>query len=254
MGDTRRPPGHRRSATVAAMARGVSVDLQGRPHRRFNPLSGEWVLVSPDRSLRPWRGEVDRGPDEERAAYDPACYLCPGNRRAGGERNPDYRHTFVFTNDFPALLPDTPPGQATEDRLLQARGERGTCRVVCFSPRHDLSLGELKPGELGRVVEVWAEQHGELAQDPAIEHVQIFENRGAMMGASNPHPHCQIWATEHLPLHVMREQEQQLRHHGEAGGSLLADYLALETAVGERLVCENRHFVVVRSHVTNSHK
>ena len=224
--------------------RADTADLQGWPHRRFNPLSGEWVLVSPHRTRRPWRGEVDEGGAEQRVAYDPTCYLCPGNERAGGQRNPRYEHTFVFTNDFPALLPDT-PGISAGGSLLQAETEPGTCRVVCFSPRHDQSLGELDLEELDRVVGVWTDQYAELAGDAAVNHVQIFENRGSMMGASNPHPHGQIWATEHVPLHVVRERERQLRHHLGTGRSLLAQYLSLELARGERMVCANGHFVVV---------
>jgi UDPglucose--hexose-1-phosphate uridylyltransferase len=190
-------------------------------HRRYNPLSGEWVLVSPQRTQRPWLGQVDPVRDEPLPAHDPSCYLCPGNDRAGGARNPDYDGTFVFTNDFPALTFD---GE-----------ERGTCRVVCYSPRHDLGLGELPPAAVERVVEVWTEQYAELSADPRIGHVQIFENRGEQMGASNPHPHGQIWATEHVPMHVAREQE-----HLRARPELLADYVAGER---ERVVEENDAFV-----------
>jgi UDPglucose--hexose-1-phosphate uridylyltransferase len=220
-------------------------DLAAHPHRRYNPLSREWVLVSPQRTQRPWQGQVERPAQEERPAYDPACYLCPGNSRAGGKRNPDYEHTFVFTNDFAALQPDTAGGEEDSHPLLRAQGERGTCRVVCFSARHDQSLGELPTAEVARVVDLWEEQYSRLGSDPLLNHVQIFENRGAMMGASNPHPHGQIWATEHLPLHVAREQETQLEHYQAHGRSLLGDYLAAELSAGERLVCANEHFAVV---------
>jgi UDPglucose--hexose-1-phosphate uridylyltransferase len=186
------------------------------PHRRYNPLSGEWVLVSPQRTQRPWQGHVDEVAREQLPEYDPSCYLCPGNERAGGERNPEYPETFVFTNDYPALLP-------VDD------GEYGTCRVVCYSPRHDLSLGELPLDAVERVVDVWTEQYEDLMADPRIGHVQIFENRGEQMGASNPHPHGQIWATEHVPMHVARENP-----------SVLAEYIAQEQ---ERVVEENEHFV-----------
>lgn len=192
-------------------------------HRRFNPLSGEWVLVSPQRTQRPWLGRVDPVHDESLPAYDPTCYLCPGNERAGGARNPGYDGAFVFENDFPALTLD---GE-----------ERGTCRVVCYSPRHDLGLGELPLDAVERVVDVWTEQYAELSADPRIGHVQIFENRGEQMGASNPHPHGQIWATEHVPMHVAREQEH-LRMQPE----LLAEYVAGER---ERIVEETEHFVAV---------
>jgi UDPglucose--hexose-1-phosphate uridylyltransferase len=193
-------------------------------HRRQNPLSGEWVLVSPQRTARPWLGQIEPAAPEQLAAYDQSCYLCPGNERAGGARNPDYAQTFVFTNDFPALQPE-------------GGGAFGTCRVVCYSPRHDLGLGELPLEAVERVVEVWTEQYGELLADRRIGHVQIFENRGEMMGASNPHPHGQIWATEHLPMQVERELERFT-----ANPTLLADYVAQER---ERLVEENEHFVAV---------
>ena len=189
------------------------------PHRRYNPLNGDWVLVSPQRTQRPWQGQIERVSDESLPRHDPSCYLCPGNERAGGVRNPDYDSTFVFTNDFPALVPD-------------GDGEYGTCRVVCYSPRHDLGLGEV---DAERVVDVWTEQYRELSADPRIGHVQIFENRGEMMGASNPHPHGQIWATEHVPLQVERELERFA-----ATPTLLEDYVAQER---ERLVDENEHFV-----------
>jgi UDPglucose--hexose-1-phosphate uridylyltransferase len=194
------------------------------PHRRYNPLSGEWVLVSPQRTQRPWQGQVERVPDGQLPEHDPSCYLCPRNERAGGVRNPDYDGTFVFTNDFPALVPE-------------GDGEYGTCRVVCYSPRHDLGLGDLPPAAVEGVVDVWTEQYADLLADPRIGHVQIFENRGEMMGASNPHPHGQIWATEHVPMHVERE----LRHFA-ASPSLLADHLRDER---ERMVEEDEHVVAV---------
>lgn len=214
------------------------------PHRRYNPLSREWVLVSPHRTKRPWQGQIEPDSAPARLPYDPQCYLCPGNLRANGEHNPQYERTFVFTNDFAALLPDAPPGHF-EHGLLRAESERGTARVVCFSPRHDLTLAEIDLDTLTAVVDVWAEQYLDLGADPNINHIQIFENRGAMMGASNPHPHGQIWAQQHIPLNVQREHEAQADYFAANGRSLLADYLEQELIDGERLVCENEHFVAL---------
>lgn len=219
-------------------------NMDDHPHRRYNPLSREWVLVSPHRTKRPWQGQVEPPSLEERASYDPKCYLCPGNVRLNGELTPAYDKTFVFTNDFAALLPDTPDG-TLEQGLLRAESERGTARVVCFSPRHDLTLAEIDLDTLSAVVDVWAEQYLELGARPDIGHVQIFENRGAMMGSSIPHPHGQIWAQQHVPLHVQRETESQAEYFAANGRSLLADYLAQELALGERVVCENDHFVAL---------
>lgn len=226
-------------------------DLKSHPHRRYNPLTREWVMVSPHRTQRPWQGQVEQIAPEQRPTYDPTCYLCPGNERAGGERNPPYENTFVFTNDYAALLPDTPSGEFTRGgsaptaALLRAVSERGTSRVVCFSPRHDLTLADMDVSDLTRVVEVWIAQYEELGALPEIGYVQIFENRGAMMGASNPHPHGQIWATEHLPLNVEREQTAQAEYHAAHGRTLLADYLALELEDGARIVVANDHFVAL---------
>lgn len=230
--------------------------LNSHPHRRYNPLTREWVLVSPHRTQRPWQGQVEQPAPEQRPTYDPSCYLCPGNERAGGAVNPRYEQTFVFTNDYAALLPDSPPGSFEAGGLLRAESERGTCRVVCFSPRHDLTMAEMDRAGLRAVVDVWAEQYAELGAQPLVNYVQIFENRGAMMGASNPHPHGQIWATEHLPHNAAREHESQGEYYAANGRSLLADYLALELEDapthsassgqgGVRLVCANDHFVAL---------
>jgi UDPglucose--hexose-1-phosphate uridylyltransferase len=209
--------------------------LVAAPHRRWNPLIGEWLLVSPQRTARPWQGQVETAPVEERPAYDPTCYLCPGNARAGGVRNPDYAETFVFENDFAALRPDAVPQALTRtvvegpDRppLVQIESERGICRVVCFSPRHDLTLSGMELSALRHVVDTWADQYGSLGAFPWVRHVQIFENRGAMMGASNPHPHGQIWANERLPNEPAKEQRAQQAYTTAGWGCLLCDYLTL---------------------------
>ena len=217
-------------------------------HRRYNPLTREWILVSPHRTQRPWRGQVERTPPAARPAYDPACYLCPGNLRAGGVRNPDYRETFVFDNDFAALLPDADGVSQTAQRqspLLVSHPERGICRVICFSPRHDLSLAELPTTQIRRVVDVWAQQYAELGALPFINYVQIFENKGEMMGASNPHPHGQIWANETLPTELLKEDRAQNDYLRESGRCLLCDYLALEQAERARVVVENEGFLAL---------
>ena len=213
------------------------------PHRRYNPLTGEWLLVSPHRTKRPWKGQVEKPPPEVRPKYDPACYLCPGNERAGGARNPDYESTFVFTNDFSALLPDPPESPVAAHPLLRAESERGTCRVVCFSPRHDLTLPEMSVAETRAVVDVWATQTAELGQ--RYRWVQVFENKGAIMGCSNPHPHGQIWAQRALPNEPAKEERQQRAYFEEHGLPLLVDYANLETARQERVVSENEHWLAV---------
>ena len=219
-----------------------------RPHRRYNSLTGEWVLVSPQRTQRPWQGQVEKLPGAKLPSYDPACYLCPGNSRAGGRRNPDYTSTFVFVNDFPALLPperggmpDLSGGESLP--LLAARPVSGACRVVCFSPRHDLTLAEMSPGEIRQVIDVWAEQTLELGR--TFRWVQIFENKGAIMGCSNPHPHGQIWALDDLPEEAIKEDRQQREYFAAHGSPLLLDYLRLESEQKQRLVLGNEHWVAL---------
>jgi UDPglucose--hexose-1-phosphate uridylyltransferase len=221
-----------------------------KPHRRLNLLTGEWLLVSPHRTQRPWQGQVEDTPPDTRPEFDPTCYLCPGNTRAGGVVNPHYSHTFVFENDYAALLPNTEADEyllgvdgSSNGPLLVAQTERGICRVICFSPRHDLTLAGMDVADLRQVVNTWVEQYEELGAIPWVTHVQIFENRGAMMGASNPHPHGQIWANERIPNESSKEIKQQREYLAQNGRTLLGDYLELELKLGERIVCSNDHFV-----------
>ncbi|MBC7261034.1 MAG: galactose-1-phosphate uridylyltransferase, partial [Chloroflexi bacterium] len=217
-------------------------------HRRYNPLTREWILVSPHRMERPWLGQVETVPAEGRPKYDPDCYLCPGNVRANGERNPQYEGTFVFDNDFSALLPRSAgldEAARAQSALLISHPERGLCRVICFSPRHDLTLAEMPVEHIRNVVDVWIEQYTELGALSFINYVQIFENKGEMMGASNPHPHGQIWANESLPNEVFKENVAQEDYFREAGHCLLCDYLMLERMQKARIVLENDHFVAL---------
>ncbi|HYT75938.1 MAG TPA: galactose-1-phosphate uridylyltransferase, partial [Vicinamibacterales bacterium] len=220
-------------------------DLDTRPHVRFNPLRREWVLVSPQRNARPWQGQIEPLPEEHLPAHDPSCYLCPRSSRARGQVNPDYRSTFVFDNDFPALVPGAASVHDAAGELLVARAEPGACRVVCFSPRHDLTLSRLHPQALRGVVDVWVEETRTIGREAGINYVQIFENRGAAMGASNPHPHGQIWATATVPNEPAREQETFLARRAEHGTCLICEYLAMELARGERTVCANDAFAAI---------
>jgi UDPglucose--hexose-1-phosphate uridylyltransferase len=218
------------------------------PHRRFNPLTGEWLLVSPHRAQRPWQGQIEKTISEDHPTYDADCYLCPGNARAGGNRNPTYTSTFVFDNDFPALLPTLPEAVdpvVTDHPLFQLENERGVCRVVCFSPQHDLTLAKMDVSDVAAVVDVWAQQTQELAEFSWLHYVQIFENRGQMMGASNPHPHGQIWATEHLPVEVVKEDDQQRTFYDTQATTLLTEVLRVEQESGERSLYANDHFTVL---------
>jgi UDPglucose--hexose-1-phosphate uridylyltransferase len=229
------------SADEAGRPGSPPFDLAGDPHRRHNALLDEWVLVAPNRTKRPWLGATEADGPAERPVYDPGCYLCPGNTRANGDVNPDYDTTFVFANDFSALRPETGVGEFT-DGLIRAEGERGECRVVCFSPRHDLTLAAMAIGDVRRVVDLWADQTGELGR--RYRWVQVFENRGASMGASNPHPHGQIWAGTALPTIAAREAMTQGAHATRTGRALLLDYAGQE-AGGPRVVAESDEWLAL---------
>lgn len=217
--------------------------VNDHPHRRYNPLTGEWLLVSPHRTKRPWQGQQEANPWPQSQSHDPGCYLCPGNARVGGEHNPDYRTTFVFTNDFAALMPQVPAAPQASDPLFQIQAEAGTSRVICFSADHAKTLPLLDDEEILAVVKTWMREAAELGK--SYPSVQIFENKGAVMGCSNPHPHGQIWAQQHLPTLVAKEDEQQRNYLLAQGSSLLLDYAHKELAAAERLVCENDHWLVV---------
>jgi UDPglucose--hexose-1-phosphate uridylyltransferase len=215
------------------------------PHRRYNPLRRQWVLVSPHRTQRPWQGEVNQSSGFSDVHYDPECYLCPGNKRAGGHITPRYESVFIFDNDYAALLPDSPEPRSDPSPLLHSEQERGVCRVVCFHPDHSLTIPRMTLPEVRVVIDTWAEQYAELGSRPELRYVQIFENRGAMMGASNPHPHCQIWSTEHIPDEPAQELESLRAYQAEKKSCMLCDYLAVESKQGTRIVCENEHFLVL---------
>lgn len=223
----------------------MNFNIEDHPHKRYNPLTGDWVLVSPHRAKRPWQGQVEKSSLEERPSYDLECYLCPGNERAGGKTNPDYKGTYVFTNDFSALLTGSPAGEMNDGELFRAQSERGICRVICFNEDHSLTLPEMDVNAIRKVVDVWCEQFKEMGNNPLINYVQIFENKGAIMGCSNPHPHGQIWSSSNVPEEPRKESETQKAYFGKHGRTLLGDYLAAEMEKKERLLAENDSFVAL---------
>jgi UDPglucose--hexose-1-phosphate uridylyltransferase len=221
------------------------MNVSDYPHKRYNPLLGEWILCSPHRTKRPWQGATEPPKKDGAPAYDPSCYLCPGNERAGGIKNPDYKGAFSFVNDFSALLPDSPVDSMDLSGLIRAEAERGLCKVICFSPRHDLTLPRMDLPSIKDLIDVWAREYLEIGGSQDIAYVQIFENRGAIMGCSNPHPHCQIWASSSVPDIPAREGERQAARLAESGKCLLCEYLEIESKTGERLIAENASFAAL---------
>lgn len=214
------------------------------PHRRLNPLTGEWVLVSPHRAKRPWQGQQEAVDRSTRPSHDPDCYLCAGNLRVNGERNPPYQGTYVFENDFAALKPQAPEAPAAGgDPLFQGMSATGTSRVICFSPDHGKSLPELTLPAIEQVIDTWCEQSAELGA--TYPWVQIFENKGAVMGCSNPHPHGQVWATSFLPNLPAAEDREQRAYHAAHARPMLLDYAEREAADGERVVVGTEHWLAV---------
>ncbi len=219
-------------------------NLQDTPHRRQNILTGDWVLVSPHRTKRPWQGKVEEIKPLSTITHDPKCYLCPGNTRASGATTEKYTSTYAFTNDFSALLSETDI-DTIENGHLKAKGEKGVCRVVCFSPNHSLTLPLMEITDIEAVIQLWQKEYADLGALDYINHVQIFENKGSIMGCSNPHPHGQIWAQASIPMEAQKKAIRQEAFYKETGKSLLGDYLAQEIELKERIVLENEHFVAL---------
>ncbi len=220
-------------------------NIKEHAHTRKNLLTGEWVMVSPHRTKRPWQGKVESIPDDNSPAYDPNCYLCPGNKRADGTINPTYKGSFVFQNDFSAILPETPDGSINEDNLLQAESIKGICKVISFSPDHRLTLPQLPLPDIEKVIAVWCNEFRTISNLKYIKYVQLFENKGEIMGCSNPHPHGQVWAQSSVPVEIAKETLQQKKYYQEFSRSLLSDYVKLEIDLQDRVVLENEHFVAL---------
>lgn len=221
-----------------------NTNLQDYSHKRFNILTGEWVLVSPHRAKRPWQGQNEEISKEKRPTYDSTCYLCATNTRINGEVNPDYKDVFIFTNDFAALQNNSPSFQVNKG-LFKAQSETGICKVICFSPDHSKSLADMQVDEITKVVHAWKKEYISLGENEFINYVQIFENKGAVMGCSNPHPHGQIWSQSTLPNEVDKKDKQQANYFKEKNSSLLGDYLQQELEANERIIFENDDFVVL---------
>lgn len=220
------------------------IDFNDNSHKRYNILTGDWILVSPHRTKRPWQGKEEDVIVEERPSYDPNCYLCPGNERAGGVVNPDYKEPFAFTNDFAALKADVPL-EKFKDGLLRAETESGICRVVCFSPDHSLTLPVMEEEAIDKVVQLWQKEFKNLGDRSDINYIQIFENKGAMMGCSNPHPHGQIWAQRSIPQEIQKKNAHFKEYWDNNKTGLLGDYLKQELELKERIIVETEHFVAL---------
>lgn len=227
----------------------MEIKLKTTPHKRFNALNGEWILVSPHRSKRPWQGKQENSSELSGIKYDKTCYLCPGNSRSEGEVNPVYSNTFAFNNDFSALLPDEESDEQSKGEnhhpLFKSENVRGICRVICFSPRHDLTLARMNHNAIVDVIELWKKEFSSISENTWIKSIQIFENKGEIMGCSNPHPHGQIWAQSDLPNEIIKENKQQEQYFSSEGKSLLSDYLEYELEQETRIICTNEHFVAL---------
>lgn len=214
------------------------------PHKRYNPLTGEWILVSPHRTQRPWKGKKEASEQESRPEYKKDCYLCPGNERANEAQNPEYKNNFVFTNDFASLLPGTKDEELSlHNDLFKSKTIKGTCRVICFTPRHDMTLAEMPVSDIVNVISLWQEQTEELGKQ--FNWVQLFENKGAMMGCSNPHPHGQLWAIDELPAEAHKENTHQLKYYDNNDSQLLIDYTNIEMKEKSRIIVENESWLIV---------